>query len=90
MVQAREEEAAEKEPENYFEALERVNSELVRLVQLLIDHIKGDKKEYEYRYGQGWTVDEHNSMKEQLEKEEPQEQLKAVKELLKKYELKED
>ncbi len=73
--------------ENYFEELEEVNKKLRELVQILIDHIKGDSVEYQYKYGEGWTVQEHNSMKKQLETEDPEEQLEVVEELIKNYQI---
>lgn len=77
--------------ENYFEQLEEVNSKLVQLVKMLIDRIKGpEEEEYEYQYGKGWTAEKHNSMKEELEVQDPEKQLEAVKKLLRNYKVKKE
>ncbi len=75
---------------NYFEELEEVNEKLKELVKILIDHIKGEGVEYQYKYGEGWTVNEHNSMKKQLDTEDPEEQLEAVKTLIRNYQIDND
>ncbi len=71
--------------ENYFEQMETVNERLTELVKLLIDHLKGDEVEYQYEYGQGWTVEKHNSMKDKLDEEDPSKKIEAVETLLDQY-----
>ena len=72
--------------DNYFRQLEEVNQKLVQLVKLLIDRLKGpEEDEYEYSFGQGWTPQRHDDMKEKIEEEDPEKQLEAVEKLLKNY-----
>ena len=76
--------------DNYFRQLEKVNTKLVQLVQLLINRLKGpDEDEYEYSFGQGWTPQKHDDMKEKIEEEDPGKQLEAVKKLLRNYKIEE-